>query len=76
MAHGIFCKCLSYKRFPFDTILECPEIDAISKERNLLGSVLGYQTVLDGIMGNFRIILHLHLLQNAGTIGADGFCAQ
>ncbi len=32
-----------------------------------------HEAVFNGIMGQFRIVLHVHLFENAGPVGADRF---
>ena len=34
------------------------------------------QAVFDGVMGELWAISHVHLLEDAGAVGADGFHAQ
>ncbi len=34
------------------------------------------QFLLDGVMGQLRIVFHPHFFEDAGSIGADGFDAE
>jgi len=42
----------------------------------LNGIVLVHQSILKGIVGQFRIRLQIHLFQEACSMGADGIDAQ